>query len=409
MWKAMIDRLLRGMIADGLLVLKWPDGSTSRYGPGGEIEVKGHLKDESILRDIALRPQLAIGEGYMDGRLVLENDDCYGFLALMVRNLHRGTMPPWFRAADSLRIATRALATRNGVARSGRNVRHHYDISDDLYARMLGEDMQYSCAYFARPGLSLEQAQAAKKAHIAGKLLLEPGMRVLDIGCGWGGMAMTLVRDYGARVVGVTLSENQLATARARAEKAGLAGQVEFRLMDYRKLDERFDRVVSVGMLEHVGLPQFPTYFQRVHDLLAPGGVALIHAIGNLAKPHATSPWLAKYIFPGGYIPAQSELAPAIEKARLATTDLEVWRGHYGPTLHAWRDRFEASLDWVRTQYDERFIRMWRFYLCACEAAFEEGPQAVFHYQLARDQYAVPVTRDYLYSEDAAQMLHAAQ
>lgn len=405
----MIDRLLRGMIVDGRLTLHWPDGSTSRYGPGGKIEVEGRLTDESILRDIALRPRLGIGEGYMDGRLTLVDDDCYSFLALMVRNLHRGNMPRWFRAAEALRSATPALATRNGLARSSRNVQHHYDISDELYARMLGEDMQYSCAYFARPGLSLDEAQAAKKAHIAGKLLLEPGMHVLDIGCGWGGMALTLARDYGARVTGVTLSQNQLATAQARAEKAGLAEQVEFRLIDYRKLDEKFDRVVSIGMLEHVGLPQLPTYFNRLHDLLAPDGVALIHTIGNLAKPHATSPWLAKYIFPGGYIPAQSELSPAIENARLATTDLEVWRGHYGPTLHAWRDRFESSLDWVRRHYDERFIRMWRFYLCGCEAAFVEGPQAVFHYQLARDQHAVPVTRNYLYRQDAAQMLHAAQ
>ncbi len=405
----MIDMLLRGMIVDGRLTLHWPDGSSSTYGPGGDLEVEGRLTEESILRDIALRPQLGIGEGYMDGRLTLADDDCYGFLALMVRNLNQGTMPPWFRAADTLRIATRALATRNGIARSSRNVRHHYDISDDLYARMLDADMQYSCAYFSRPGMTLDEAQAAKKAHIAAKLRIEPGMRVLDIGCGWGGMALSLARDHGAQVTGVTLSENQLAKARARAEAEGLAGQVEFRLIDYRKLDDSFDRIVSVGMLEHVGLPQFSTYFNRVHDLLAPEGVALIHTIGNLARPHATSPWLSKYIFPGGYIPAQSELAPAIEAARLRTTDLEIWRGHYGPTLHAWRDRFEASLDWVRSQYDEQFVRMWRFYLCACEASFEEGPQAVFHYQLARDKYAVPVTRDYLYRPDAPRMLHAAQ
>lgn len=405
----MIDRLLRGMIVEGRLSLRWPDGSTSTYGPGGDIEVAGRLTDESILRQIALRPQLGIGEGYMDGRLQLENDDCYGFLALMVRNLHRGAMPPWFRAADTLRIATRALATRNGIARSSRNVQHHYDISDDLYARMLDADMQYSCAYFSRPGMTLEEAQAAKKAHIAGKLLIEPGMRVLDIGCGWGGMALTLARDYGAQVTGVTLSQNQLATARARAEAAGLSEQVTFRLTDYRKLEDRFDRIVSVGMLEHVGLPQFSTYFSRVHELLAPDGVALIHTIGNLARPHATSPWLDRYIFPGGYIPAQSELAPAIEAARLSTTDVEIWRGHYGPTLRAWRNRFEAALDWVRTRYDERFVRMWRFYLCACEAAFEEGPQAVFHYQLAHSQHAVPVTRDYLYRDNATPLLHAAQ
>ncbi|SIO09203.1 cyclopropane-fatty-acyl-phospholipid synthase [Vannielia litorea] len=405
----MIDRLLRGLIVEGRLVLHWPDGTVSRYGPGGGIEAEARLTDESLLRLIALRPQLGIGEGYMDGRLLLDNDDCYGFLALLVRNRTRGRMPPWFSVVERMRTATRALASRNGLSRARRNVQHHYDLSDELYARMLDADMQYSCAYFARPGMSLEEAQAAKKAHIAGKLRLEPGMRVLDIGCGWGGMALTLARDHGARVLGVTLSQNQAARARARAEAEGLAGQVEFRLMDYRTLEERFDRIVSVGMLEHVGLAQFPTYFSRVHDLLAEDGVALIHSIGNLGRPHATSPWLTKYIFPGGYIPAQSELAPAIETARLAVTDLEVWRGHYGRTLRAWRDRFEASLDWVRAQYDEPFVRMWRFYLCACEAAFVEGPQAVFHYQLARDQHSVPMTRDYLYREEAEEMLQAAQ
>lgn len=405
----MIDRLLRGMIADGRLTVNWPDGTVSRYGPGGGIEVEGTLHDDALLREIALRPQLGIGEGYMDGRLTLVDDDCYGFLSLLVRNLHRGTMPPLFRATDKLRIALRGLTTRNSLRRARRNVHHHYDLSDDLYRRMLDEDMQYSCAYFARPDMTLEQAQKAKKAHIAGKLLLQPGMRVLDIGCGWGGMALTLAREHGVRVLGVTLSENQLATARRRAEQAGLSDQVEFRLVDYRKLTERFDRIVSVGMLEHVGLPGYHTYFSRVHDLLAPDGIALIHTIGNLTRPHATSPWLARYIFPGGYIPAQSELTPAIEASGLWTADLEVWRGHYGPTLNHWRQRFESQLDWVRSQYDERFVRMWRFYLCACEASFEEGRQAVFHYQLSRQQYAVPRTRDYLYQPDSAEMLHAAQ
>ncbi|MDJ0821111.1 MAG: cyclopropane-fatty-acyl-phospholipid synthase family protein [Paracoccaceae bacterium] len=409
MWEQMLDRLLRQLIVMGRLDVTWPDGRRQSYGPGGQVEAAITLTDETALRPLCLRPVLALGEAYMDGTLVVEDDRLYELLTLLVRNQNAGGMPGWHDLVYRFRNAIRGFVLRNDPRTSRRNVAHHYDLSDDLYRLFLDDDMQYSCAYFARPDMTLEEAQGAKKAHIAGKLLLEPDQHVLDIGCGWGGMALTLARDYGARVTGVTLSENQLATARARAEAAGLSDRIEFRLLDYRKLDERFDRIVSVGMLEHVGLPHFREYFGKVHDLLSDDGVALIHTIGRTVPPSPTSPWMDKYIFPGGYIPSLSDLAPAIERNDLWMADIEVWRGHYGPTLNHWRRRFDAQIDRIREMYDDRFIRMFRFYLIASEMAFEEQGQAVFHFQLSRRQHVVPATRNYLYAATESDMLRAAE
>jgi cyclopropane-fatty-acyl-phospholipid synthase len=276
-------------------------------------------------------------------------------------------------------------------------VAHHYDLNGRLYSLFLDRDRQYSCAYFPTGAETLEDAQAAKKRHIAAKLRLNrPGLRVLDIGSGWGGMALTLARDYGAQVTGITLSTEQLAEARARATAEGLEGQVSFELLDYRAMERQFDRIVSVGMFEHVGVPQYRTFFEMVQRSLAPDGVALVHAIGRLTTPYATNPWIEKYIFPGGYCPSLSEVMPAIEGSGLFTTDIEVLRLHYAETLRHWRRRFAANRDTIESLYDARFCRMFEFYLCGCELAFRREGHMVFQIQLARDIAAVPLTRDYI-------------
>jgi cyclopropane-fatty-acyl-phospholipid synthase len=303
----------------------------------------------------------------------------------------------------------RYLNQFNPVKRAQANAAHHYDLSGELYDLFLDDDRQYSCAYFARPDMTLDEAQEAKKHHIAGKLLIEPGMRVLDIGCGWGGMGLTLARDYGAEVTGVTLSKEQHAMANERAETAGVADKAKFHLMDYRQVEGQFDRIVSVGMFEHVGVPHYEEYFRTVNERLTPEGIALIHTIGRADPPGTTSPWITKYIFPGGYVPALSETARAIETQDLYTTDVEVWRLHYAETLKHWHERFVSNIDRARELYDERFCRMWRYYLLACELTFRLNKQVVFQFQLSPRQDAVPLTRDYLYrdSEDALQ--HAAE
>jgi cyclopropane-fatty-acyl-phospholipid synthase len=360
------------------------------------------MQDPDLPRNLVRNPDLAVGEAYMNGGLTIDGDDLRGFLKLSIRNLTAATDLWWQRPVTGARRGLRKLGQWNPVGRAQMNVAHHYDLSAELYDLFLDADRQYSCAYFSRPGMTLDQAQKAKKAHIARKLLIEPGMRVLDIGCGWGGMALTLARDHGARVTGVTLSTEQLKIARARARAEGLEDRVEFRLMDYRHVTERFDRIVSVGMFEHVGAPHFREYFRHVHTLLGPNGVALIHTIGRIQPPGATSPWIARYIFPGGYCPALSEVMAAVEHEGLYQTDVEIWRLHYAETLRHWFDRFEARIDEARALYDDRFCRMWRYYLAASEMTFRHGRQAVFQLQLAHDQTAVPLTRDYLYDAGAS-------
>jgi cyclopropane-fatty-acyl-phospholipid synthase len=287
----------------------------------------------------------------------------------------------------------REINDRKGAERT---VAHHYDISNELYRLFLDEDLQYSCAYYETGAETLEEAQDAKKELIAAKLCLRPGLSVLDIGCGWGGLALHLARTRGVNVRGITLSQAQLPVARVRAQAQNLAAQAEFVLEDYRETKGAFDRIVSVGMFEHVGRGHYDEFFRQIASLLAEDGVALLHTIGRADGPGATSPWIDRYIFPGGYIPALSEIMPAVERAGLYVTDIEVWRLHYAYTLRAWRERFEARLDDVRAMFDERFCRMWRFYLAASEAAFRYGGHEVFQIQLARRQDAVPRTRRYL-------------
>ncbi|QPM88857.1 SAM-dependent methyltransferase [Pseudooceanicola algae] len=407
MWESLLSKFLERAITKGRLRVTYADGSHRTFGPGpGAPEVAITLHDPTLPRKLIWDLELAVCEAYMDARLTIEDDDLYGLISLGILNL-RGKDPAWWqKPVQGLRLALRRLAQFNPVGKAQENVARHYDLSGALYDLFLDADRQYSCAYFPRDGMTLEQAQAAKKAHIADKLLIEPGMTVLDIGCGWGGMGLTLARDYGARVVGVTLSKEQHAIAVERARQAGLEDRVDFRLQDYRHVTETFDRVVSVGMFEHVGVPHYREYFHHVKQCLKPDGIALIHTIGRSDPPTTTAAFITKYIFPGGYVPAMSEAMSAVEKERLVTTDVEVWRLHYAETLKAWYDRFMANADKAEALYDARFVRMWRLYLIASELTFRLNDQVVFQFQLARDQKAVPLTRDYLYNpaaEDAAQ------
>ena len=408
MWNLALETFLQRLIRDGTLTLTLPSGRVIRAGSGAP-EFAVRLSDPTLPRRLVLSPEMGLGEGYMDGTLTIQGDRLEEFLAFLIRNVGRG-MPLWHRLTPHVRTALRLARQWNPAPRARRNVAHHYDLSGRLYELFLDADRQYSCAYFARPEMSLEAAQLAKKRHIAGKLLIEPGMRVLDIGCGWGGLALTLARDYGARVLGVTLSQEQLKVARERAAKARLEDRVEFELLDYRKAAGPFDRIVSVGMFEHVGVPHYREYFAKVRELLTGDGVALIPTIGRASPPGATSPWIDKYIFPGGYVPALSEVMKAVEKEALIADDVEVWRLHYAETLKHWRQRFEARIDEARALYDERFCRMWRFYLVASELTFRLNNQVVFQLQLSRDQQAVPLTRDYLYPPPSeARISHAAE
>ena len=409
MWISLVQRMLRRLIRTGDLRLIMPDGSTHRFGDGQGDTVTVHLKSPDLAKRIIRNPHIGLGEGYMNGDLVIENDDLYGLLTIAMQNMaHQDTAIWWQRPTERMRWAMRRFGQFNSVRAAQANVAHHYDLSKAFYEQFLDEDMQYSCAYFRAPTDTLEQAQINKKAHIARKLLIEPGMSVLDIGCGWGGMALTLARDYSAKVTGVTLSKEQHTVATERAQAAGLQDQVEFRLLDYRQVSETFDRIVSIGMFEHVGARQYREYFGHVRRMLKPDGVALIHTIGRSTPPGMTSPFIAKHIFPGAYAPAMSEMILAVEKEELCTTDIEVWRLHYAETLRHWHDRFMANIEPARAIYDERFCRMWRYYLIACELTFRYKHQVVFQFQLSHRQDAVPLTRDYLYQRESDAHLHRA-
>lgn len=391
-----LDRFLRRHIRRGQLELRFADGSTSRYGDGSGTPQLLHVHDDRWLGRVLRNPDLRLGEAYMAGAILPEGDGIFPALDLVWSNIY-GT---GVKARRSLSLANRfrhLMHRANPPARSRRNVAHHYDLGNDLYQLFLDADMQYSCAYYADPALSLNAAQAAKRDHISRKLAAQPGHRVLDIGCGWGGLALHLARSSGADVLGVTLSSEQLSTARQRALDARLDRQVRFEMADYRSLDARFDRIVSIGMLEHVGKHHYGDYFGRIANLLDEDGVALIHTIGRTSPPGGTNPWIARYIFPGGYIPALSELVPHIEAHGLYITDIEVLRLHYAETLKAWRERFLANADKAAALYDERFVRMWDFYLATSELSFRYGDHVVYQLQLARRQDAVPLTRAYLY------------
>ena len=398
MWKTLVLAMLGRVVRAGRLTVTFPDGDTRSFGTGvGAPEVAVRLTDPALLPALVRDPELAIGEGYMDGSFVIEHGTLHDFFAVLALNGGRQRVGPVIGAGYRARFAARRVIQANDPRRSRRNVAHHYDLGDAFYDMWLDEDRQYSCAYWPRDDMTLEAAQEAKKAHIAAKLRLSSGQRVLDIGCGWGGMALTLAREHDVHVTGVTLSENQAQAARERAKAAGLSDRIDIRLLDYRRLDEPFDRIVSVGMLEHVGVPQYETYFAKVAELLTDSGVALIHTIGRCDPPSTTSSWVAKYIFPGGYNPCLSELAAAFEKTGLWQCDIEVWRGHYAKTLAEWRRRFEDHAAEIEAMYDARFIRMWRYYLTGAEVGFDLLHHVVYQIQLAKARNAVPATRDYLY------------
>jgi len=392
---SMFEAYLRRLISLGRLTLIDANGRSAVYGDGSGAPVTIRLRPGAARR-ILLNPDLKFGECFMDGLLIIEQGDIYALLETIARNMVANHRPRteierlWF-------AIQRRISQMNDRRAAQRNVAHHYDLSYDLYRRFLDPDMQYSCAYFEAPDATLEAAQAAKKAHIAAKLRLEPGVSVLDIGCGWGGLALTLAdRAPDVRVQGVTLSQEQLTVARHRAQAQGVADRVSFDLCDYRDIRGPFDRIVSVGMFEHVGRPNYQAYFDTIARLLADDGVALVHSIGRRSEPGVTQPFIQKYIFPGGYIPALSEVLPAIERAGLWVSDIEILRLHYAETLRAWRRRFEGQRNEVRDLYDDRFCRMWEFYLACSEIAFRYFGFMNFQIQLTKRVDALPITRDYM-------------
>lgn len=401
MWETIFEKMLQKILKQGSFEITLPSGTTKSYGDGTGEKIGVTFHDNKTLRKLIMNAEAYTGEVYMDGGMTIDNDDLRQFLAALLGNLGQDYQTGWQAALSNIRRAKRRFTMMNRIGIAQRNVAHHYDLSGDLYDLFLDTDKQYSCAYFRTPEDSLEQAQTQKKHHIGKKLCIEPGMKVLDIGCGWGGMGLTLARDFGAQVIGVTLSEEQHKIATARAAAEGLSDRVEFRLQDYREVPEKFDRIVSVGMFEHVGAQYFDEYFGHVRDKLNEDGVALIHTIGRTTPPGSTNPWVLKYIFPGGYVPSMSEAMAAVENQGLYPTDVEVWRLHYAETLYHWHERFMANRDRVKALYDERFCLMWRWYLVASEMTFRHNRQCVFQFQLAKKQENVPLTREYLYEEFA--------
>lgn len=401
--------MLTVMLRQGALTVVYPNGNQKTYGDGSGPPATVTVRTKRTLRRLLLNTELAVGESYMDEELVVQDDDLRSFFATTMANIADKNHTVWQAVLARARRALKRWKQANIIGTARRNVAHHYDLSGQFYDLFLDTDKQYSCAYFRSNDATLEKAQADKKAHIARKLRIAPGMRVLDIGCGWGGMGLTLARDYGAHVVGVTLSEEQHKIATERARAAGLEGQVDFRLQDYRHVTERFDRIVSVGMFEHVGVPHYGEYFGFVKQHLEDDGIALIHTIAKTGPPGYMDAWMEKYIFPGAYAPSLSEVAQAIDAQRLCVSDLEVLRIHYAETLAHWLARFEANVDRAEALYDARFVRMWRFYLASMEASFRYGKVLVHQYQLAKRNDVVPITRDYLYRQSEAKRGLAAE
>ncbi|MCA1438930.1 class I SAM-dependent methyltransferase [Ensifer sp. IC4062] len=389
--------MLRRLVQKGKLTVVFASGEAVVFGDGTGKPATIRIADAEAEKAILHDPGLKFGEMYMDGRMLVEEGDIFDVLSIVKNNDLANAATFRNSIVALLHVLRQQLKSRLPVNRNRHNVAHHYDLDGKLFNLFLDEDWQYSCAYFHPPGISLDEAQRAKKRHIAAKLLLEPGQKVLEVGSGWGGMAMYLAESSGVEVTGITLSEEQLKVSRERAARRGLADRVRFELQDYRTMQGRqFDRIVSVGMFEHVGIGNYGNFFRKMKELLTPEGIMLLHSIGQIYKPWATNPWIEKYIFPGGYIPALSEVLPSVESTRLLVKDIEILPMHYAWTLRAWRERFVAKREEAIRLYDERFFRMWEFYLAASETAFLYDKHFVFQLQLSPSLGSVPVSRDYI-------------
>jgi cyclopropane-fatty-acyl-phospholipid synthase len=404
-WGRPMDRLLEWLlqrfVRRGTLRLTPARGSTFTVGDGTGPPVAVRFTTKAAERGVLIDPELRLGEAYMEGTLRVEQGTIADFLAIALGQIPGGMPPNWAQLQWAVRYLYRRWQQFNRPTRAQRNVAHHYDLDGRLYSLFLDADRQYSCAYFEHPDQSLDDAQLAKKRHLAAKLLTTENHRVLDIGSGWGGLALYLAEFCRTQVTGITLSREQWQRASERAAERNLSGRVEFRMQDYRVVPEKFDRIVSVGMFEHVGVGFYDAFFRKCAELLSDDGVMMLHSIGRSEGPNVTNPWIAKYIFPGGYIPALSEVLPAIERSGLLVADVEILRLHYAETLKAWRDRFMAHREEAGRIYDQRFVRMWEFYLAASEMAFREQAMMVFQIQLTKRQGVVPITRDYIAREEA--------
>jgi cyclopropane-fatty-acyl-phospholipid synthase len=399
----LLARLFERIVTKGRLRIVDAGGVLHDFAgaPGPSATIR--LSDPSLHRKLLVRPRLYLPEAFVDGTLTIEEGSLYDLIDLLQLNIEampEGALSRLFNGSYTL---LRRIHQYNPLARARQNVAHHYDLSDQLYELFLDRDRQYSCAYFRGEGDDLEQAQLDKKRHITAKLMIEPGQKVLDIGSGWGGLALYIAAESGADVTGLTLSTEQHKVATRRAAAAGLSDRVRFHIRDYREESGQYDRIVSVGMFEHVGVNHYEAFFAKVKSLLTADGVALVHSIGRMDGPGTTSPWFRKYIFPGGYAPALSEVVPVVERQRLWITDIEILRLHYARTLRAWRRRFEQNRDRIKAIYDERFCRMWEMYLVGAEIAFRHGGMLVFQMQLAKTIDTVPLLRDYMFDWEREQ------
>ena len=394
----MLFNVLKKLNFDGTLEIIDSNNNLYKFGSSNP-HVRIKLKNKSIERKLFLNPNLYLGEAYMDEELVFEKGTIEEFINLITKCYDDFVLNnKFYKFYEFISSIFMPLQQINQLVNSKKNVAHHYDINEDLYKLFLDKDMQYSCAYFHNPNISLDQAQKDKKQHIINKLQITENMDVLDIGCGWGGMAIEIAKSTGAKVKGITLSENQFKTASERAQKEGLADKVSFALQDYRNETEKYDRIVSVGMFEHVGVKYFKTYLSKANDILKENGVFLLHTIGQRGKPTATSPWIRKYIFPGGYIPSLSEVMNATQKLNINVTDVEVLRLHYAHTLSKWYQNVIENKDKIINMFDQRFFRMWEFYLLASKYSFVNMGNVVFQIQIAKNINNLPLTRNYIYN-----------